>query len=163
MIPLTPTISKKIGGVISKHPGRVSVVVILVLLILSIFSLGYKADFSSFSEAPKNTISATGYNELTSAFPAVLNPTVVYVESSSALTQSDLIPLVDKLKDTQGVSSVLPAIIGHNDSIAAISIILKDDPSSPSAISDVAGPIRTAAHSVDVPIPKYMSVVERQL
>ena len=148
---LTPTLSKKIGGIISKHPGRVSLVVVLFLIVLSLFAVGYKADFSSFSQAPKSTISATGYNELTSSFPAgVLDPTVVYVSSNSKLSQSDLTPLINKLKDTTGVSSVLPAVIGHNDSIAAISVILKNDPSSVAAINDVSGPIHNAAHSISI-------------
>jgi RND superfamily putative drug exporter len=76
---LKPTWSKKICGAIAKSPGRVAATVV-ALLILSTFALGYKADFSSFSQPPKGTVSATGYNALVSAFPAgVLDPTEVYV------------------------------------------------------------------------------------
>jgi len=65
--------------------------VILALVVLGAFAVGYKADYSSFSKAPKATQSATGYNELTSAFPAgVLSPTTVYIESTTKLTLPEL-------------------------------------------------------------------------
>lgn len=148
---LEPTISKKIGGIIAKHPARMVTVVMLGLVVLSSFALGYKPDFSSFSQPPKGTASATGYNELVSAFPAgVLEPTEVYVSSTSKLTPSDLSPLTQRLKHATGVSSVLPAVIVSNGKIAIISVVLKNDPSSALAISNVAGPIRQAAHSVPI-------------
>jgi putative drug exporter of the RND superfamily len=148
---LKPTFSKKIGGMIAAHPARMASLVILALVILSAFAFSYKADYSSFSKAPKDTQSATGYNELTSAFPAgVLSPTTVYIQSTAKLTLSELSPLSAKLKSAKGVSSVLPAVIGDNGKIAVISVVLKNDPSSVAAITDVAGPIRQAAHSVSI-------------
>lgn len=148
---LNPTISKKIGGIIAKHPARMVAVVVVVLLALSTFALGYKPDFSSFSQPPKGTASATGYNELVSAFPAgVLEPTDVYVSSTSKLVSSQLTSLTQRLKNATGVSSVSPAVIAPNGKIAIISVILKNDPSSAVAIANVAGPIRQAAHSVPI-------------
>jgi RND superfamily putative drug exporter len=146
---LTPTYSKKIGGMIARRPGRMVAVVVAALIVLGIFALGYKADYSSFSQAPKGTQSATGYNELVSSFPAgVLQPTEVYVSSTSKLEQNELTPLTSKLKTAKGISSVgQPIIVGHGK-IAVISVILKNNPSSEIAISNIAGPIRMAAHSV---------------
>jgi RND superfamily putative drug exporter len=148
---MKPTISKKIGGTIAKHPFRVATIVTISLVILGTFALGYKPDFSSFSQPPKGTESAAGYNELTSAFPpGVLEPTEVYVSSSQKLTHAELAPLADRLKQATGVSSVQPAIISANGNVAVISVILKNDPSSAIAINNVAGPIREAAHSVPI-------------
>lgn len=148
---LNPTISKKIGVIISKYPGRVVALVVTALVVLSAFALGYKPDFSSFSQPPKNTASATGYNELVSAFPpGVLDPTQVYVSSTGRLTAAQLAPLAHKIKGATGVSSVSPAIIAPDGRIAVISVVLNDDPSSKAAISNVAGPIHQAAHSVPV-------------
>jgi RND superfamily putative drug exporter len=146
---LKPTWSKKIGGAIAKSPGRVAATVVVALLILSTFALGYKADFSSFSQPPKGTVSATGYNALVSAFPAgVLDPTEVYVTGSSNLTAAKLKPLIDTIKQAKGVSSVSPAKITKNAMTAVIAVTLKNDPYSTTSISDVAGPIRQAAHGV---------------
>jgi RND superfamily putative drug exporter len=149
--PTVPTYTKRVGGIIAKYPARMVSVVVIVLVILSAFALGYKADFSSFSNAPKGTPSAAGYTELIKAFPpGVLNPTEVYISSTSKLTTNELAPLKQKLKNTTGVSSVLPAIFSNNDKIAAISVTLKDNPSSAQAIAQVAGPIHEAAHSVPI-------------
>ncbi len=148
---LKPTWSKGIGGLISRRPGTVVAIVTIVLVVLSSFALGYKADFSSFSEPPKNTPSATGYNELIQAYPpGVLDPTEVYVKSSGRLTAKELKPLESALQKTTGISSVSPAVITPNGQIAVISVILKNDPSSAIAIANVAGPIRTTAHSIPI-------------
>jgi RND superfamily putative drug exporter len=149
---LNPTVSKKVGGLVAKRPGSVTAVVVLLLVIISSFALGYKADFSSFSQPPKGSQSAIGYNELNGSFPpGVLSPTAVYVTSSIALTKTELMPLYDKLKTTSGVSVVTPPVISANGEIASISVILKNDPSSAIAIANVSGPIHDAAHSVDIP------------
>jgi RND superfamily putative drug exporter len=149
---LTPTIYKKIGGMIARSPAKMAGTVLVVLVILSAFALGYKADFSSFSEPPKDTESATGYNELVKAFPpGVLDPTQVYVSSTTMLHPDELMPIVNHLKQAKGVSSVSPAVISSSGKIAIVSVILKDDPSSPAAISDISGPIHAAAHSVQIP------------
>jgi len=148
---MNPTISKKIGGAIAVVPFDVASFVVIFLVVLSIFALGYKADFSSFSEPPKNTESATGYDELTSAFPpGVLDPTQVYVSSPTPLTPHELKPLVTSLQKTTGVASVNPPVISSTSTIAEISVTLKDDPSSATAITNVAGPIHQAAHDVSI-------------
>lgn len=149
---LNPTISKNIGGIIAKRPGTVVTVVVVILVAFGLIATGYRADFSSFSEPPKGTESAKGYNQLISAFPpGVLNPTEVYVSSSQKLTLAELSPLSERLKQASGVSSVAPTIISSSGKIAVISVILKDNPSSALAISDISGPIHEAAHGISVP------------
>lgn len=145
------TFSKKVGSLVAKRPGLVVSLVVLMLVILSSFALTYKADFSSFSQSPKGSQSRAGNDALKGAFPAgVLNPTVVYVQSDQMLTKSQLAPLEAKLKTAQGVSSVQPAIISKDGQIASIPVILTDNPTSAVAIDNVAGPIKDAAHSVNI-------------
>jgi RND superfamily putative drug exporter len=152
---LRPTVSKKIGGLIAKQPMGIVAIVVIVLVALGSFALGYKPDFSSFSQPPKNTESATGYSNLTSAFPpGVLDPTQIYVSSTTKIQLSEITPLANKLKTTTGVSSVLPTVISSSGKIAIIPVILKDNPSSSIAINNVAGPIRDAAHSINIPNAK---------
>lgn len=144
----SPTISKKIGGLIARRPGTVTALVVTVLVILASFSLTYKADFSSFSQPPKGTDSAKIYDQLTSAFPAgTLNPTQIYVTSTSTITIEQMQKISDKLAKTHGVSAVLPPVIVEDGKTAELTIILKEDAYSSAAITDVSGPIREAAHS----------------
>jgi RND superfamily putative drug exporter len=148
---LKPTVSKRIGGLAARQPAKIVAVVGAFLVVLGGFALTYKSDFSSFSQPPKGTQSASAYNTLVNAFPAgVLDPSEVYVSSSHALTAADLAPLRQKLQSAQGVSSLAPTIFSKDSKTAVIAVTLKDDPYSPTSISDVAGPIRTAAHSVAI-------------
>lgn len=150
--PKGSSLSKKIGKLIARRPAVVAGLVIIALVILSIFALGYKADFSTFSLPPKNTPSATGYNELVSAFPAgVLDPTKVYISSSTRLSVAQLYPIVQHLEQAQGVASAYPPVISPNGKIGVISVILKNAATSTKSIADVAGPIHTAAHSINIP------------
>ncbi len=145
-----PTISKKIGGLIARRPGIVTATVIIFLVVLAAFSTTFKSDFSSFSQPPKGTPSAAAYNQLTAAYPAgTLNPTQVYVKSTATLTAKDLQPLSDKLRQTDGVSAVLPPVIVADGKTAELTVILKSDAYSAAAINDIAGPIREAAHTFD--------------
>ncbi len=145
-----PTISKKIGGLVSRRPGIVTGVVVLGLVVLSVFALQFKGDFSSFSQPPKGTPSAASYADLSKAFPAgQSNPTLVYIKSTTPMSKEQLQPLSDKLASTQGVAKVLPTVITDNGKIAIISLILKDDPFSTTAINNVSGPIRVTAHSAN--------------
>jgi RND superfamily putative drug exporter len=149
--PLNPTISKKVGGVIAKHPAYMTGLVIIVLAALSAVALGYKSDFSTFSQPPKGTESATGYNELASALPTgVLYPTQVYITSNQRLTPSQLYPLELRLIKTSGVANIMPVVMSPSGKIAEVSVILKDDPTSAAAITAVAGPIHQAVHTVPI-------------
>ena len=149
--PLNPTLSKKIGGAIAKYPAYIAGLVVMVLAILGAVTLGYRSDFSTFSQPPKGTESATGYNQIASALPTgVLYPTQVYVTSNQQLTSAQLYPLELRLSKASGVANIMPAEMSPNGKIAEVSVILKNDPTSPASIAAVAGPIHQAAHAVPI-------------
>ena len=143
-----PTLAKSVGGLIGRRPGRVAAAVIIVLVLLTACGVGMRADFSSFSQPPKGTPSATAYNELIQAFPpGTLNPTQIYVTSTVPMTAAELRPLENTLRHTQGVSAVQPAVLLPNGKTAEVTIILAHDAYSAGAINDISGPIREAAHT----------------
>jgi RND superfamily putative drug exporter len=149
--PLNPTISKKVGRSIAKSPVLMFSLVVIVLIALSAFVLSYRSDFSTFSQPPKGTEAAAGYNQLASAFPTgVLYPTQVYITSNSRLTDLQLYPLAQRLDKATGVAYIMPPIITSNGKIAEIQVILKNEPTSAKAITNLAGPIHTAAHAVPI-------------
>lgn len=149
---LNPSISKKIGGLVARRPAMVAACVTIALVILSVFALGYKADFSSFSKPQQGSESARGYNDLTKSFPAgVTDPVQVYITSDRSLTAASLVPLTHALERAEGVATVLPPTIAADGKTAVVPAVLKHDPYSAIAIHDVAGPIRTNAHSVHLP------------
>jgi RND superfamily putative drug exporter len=145
-----PSYSKKIGKLVARTPGRVGGTVAIILLILSFFAFSFKADFSSFSQPPKNTPSAEAYNDLTGAFsPGVLAPTEVYINSSQEISDATLEAMDAKLTATQGVANVFPSGLSKDGKTASLTLVLDDDPYSAAALNNISGPIRDAAHSFD--------------
>jgi RND superfamily putative drug exporter len=145
-----PTYSKRVGGVVSRRPGTVIGVIVIIFAVIASFSLGYKADFSSFSQPPKNTPSASTYTALNNAFPAgTLDPVQVFVSSNNKITQAQLKPMLSKLRKADDIANVQPAKILKSGKTAIITASTKTDPFSARSLTAVAGPIRTAAHSID--------------
>ncbi len=145
---LTPTLSRRLGNLVSRRPGLTTVGMLVILLLLSSAALGYKADFSSFSQAPAHTPSATASATIDGAFPAgIASPTNVYVTSHSVITAAELQPLTTKLKQAHGVANVSDPIITSDSKHAIYNLILKQQPASSQAFDDVGGPIHAAAHN----------------
>jgi RND superfamily putative drug exporter len=145
-----PTTSRRVGEIVSRRPGTVVGVIVVIFLIFASFALGYKADFSSFSQPPKGTASASSFATLDAAFPAgTLDPIQIFVTSSKTITQQQLAPMVAKLKTTANVASVEPAVIVPGAKDAIITLTSKSDPFSTTSIAAVSGPIRDVAHSID--------------
>lgn len=143
-----PTTSRRIGHLISRRPGVVTLVVTILLVALAAFAVQYKADFSTFSQPPTGTESADAYNVLSGAFPAgVLAPTQVYLHSDRPLQHATINQVRAALAKTQGVSSAFQSGLSEDSKTASISVILKDDPYSAEAISTIQGPVHTSAHA----------------
>jgi RND superfamily putative drug exporter len=148
---MIPTFSKRMGGFIAKRPAVVASIIIVLMLGLGAFTLGYKSDFSSFGKPPAGSESAVGYNELTAAFPAgIINPTDVYVTGSTKLTLAELQPLEQKLARTKGVAGILQPTIGVDGTTAQVPVVLRANAYTNTAMADVTGPIHSAAHSVNI-------------
>lgn len=147
---LKPTASKRIGSAVARRPAIVALCVTVLLTTLSAFAFGYKADFSSFSKPPQGTESARGYSDLLTAFPAgVTEPAQIYITSSKAISTTSLQHLMQQLIKTKGVATIMPPTISSTRKAAMIPLILKDDPYSSTAITNITGPIRIAAHSAN--------------
>lgn len=143
-----PTISRRIGHLISRRPGTVALAVAALLVGLTVFSFQYKADFSSFSKPPAGTESAEAYNVLSGAFPAgVLAPTQVYIESNAPIQQSVIDQMQSKLAKSAGVASAFPGSVSKDKKIASVSVILKNDPYSAEAIDTINNSVHRTAHS----------------
>lgn len=149
--PTEGTIAKKVGRFVSRKPGQVTIALTLALLVLAGFVTQYKSTFDTVSQLPSKAESTQAYKDLTNGFAAgVASPTYVYVESNKALTTKDLSQLRNKLRTTEGVSSVQPPVFSKDNKAARLAVILKDNPTSDKAMGLVKGPIRSAAHSTGI-------------
>jgi RND superfamily putative drug exporter len=147
-----PTVSKRLGTLVARRPGTVGGVILVVLIVISLGSLWYKADFSSFSQPPAGTASAAGYAALKAAFPAgASSPTDIYVTSTGDLTMSGLNQVSQAVAKARGVAQSQPILLTADKHTGVINVTLSNNPYSSQALHNVAGPIRDAAHSVPLP------------
>jgi RND superfamily putative drug exporter len=137
----------KQGALVARRPAIMVAGLAFLLVILAIFSSGYKPTYNTLAELPSSTASQVAYNTLGSSFPAgSLSPTQVYVTGSTALTQSSLSSLTAKLGQARGVAQVGAPQFSSDTKAALINVVLKDDPYSNTAMDNVADSIRPAAH-----------------
>lgn len=143
-----PGLWARLGTGVGRRPGVAVLASTLLLVVLALGALGFKADYDFAAGAPQNTEAAKAMKDLRANFPAgTLTPVEVYVKGDSPLTKGDLAAFGDKLKAGPGVAQVQPAVPSSADpTVAKIDLVLKDNPSSNASISLVKGPLRDYVH-----------------
>ncbi len=136
-----------IGRGVSRHPLRLGAICIIVLAGLSLGLINYKPTYNTLQELPSGTLSLKAFNSLEASFPAgALGPTQVFVTGKQTLTSDLLNPMVSKLSKTKGVAAVLTPTLSNDKKSALVTVLLKNDPYSTTALDNVKGPVRSAAH-----------------
>lgn len=89
--PAKPGISKRVGGLIAKHPGRVASCALVILLLLAFGYTQLKTSYDFTSQQPQKTESAKAYNQVSKLFSAgAISPTEVYFTSTKTLDQAQI-------------------------------------------------------------------------
>jgi RND superfamily putative drug exporter len=142
--------SAALGRALGRRPGLFAGVAGLVMVVLAIGALGFKANFDlGSSSLPKTAESTVALADLQKGFPAgSTEPTSVFLRSDSGagLDASALATFGDRLKAVHGVGEVTGPQLSKDGSVANYSVILAADPQSSAAISTIA-PLRDAAHA----------------
>jgi putative drug exporter of the RND superfamily len=140
-----------LGAFVPRHPGTLAAGLLVILGGLTIAAGGYNPTYNTLSGLPSSTKSQVAYNTLSSAFPpGALSPTQVYV-SSQKLNPNNLKELVNNLTKAKGVAQVAQPTVSSNGTAALTNVILTDDPYSNTALDNVKGPVRAAAHRSAAP------------
>jgi RND superfamily putative drug exporter len=141
-----------IGRVVGRRSGLVAIVSGLVMLLLAIGTLGYKASYDLASGSiPKTKESMVVQDTMQKAYSAgAAEPTDVYLSSTDGkpLSGVDFSAYANKLRQAPGVADVAfdrSKDINKAGSTANYTVTLKYEASSDQAISAVGG-IRTVAH-----------------
>ncbi|RFU41775.1 MMPL family transporter [Actinomadura logoneensis] len=138
----------KLGNGVGRRPVVAVAASGLVLVVLAISALGFKADYDFEGSAPQNTESAKAMKDLRSSLPAgILSPTEVFVKSGSPLAKPALAEYQTKLKSMPGVGEVRPPQLNPDQTVAKYDVLLTKNPNSNEAINVVKGPFRNAAHA----------------
>jgi RND superfamily putative drug exporter len=138
------------GRAVTRRPAVAAIASGLVLLVLTLASVGYKGTFDlAGSSMPKTKESMVVQNTLMGAFSAgAADPSHVYLTSvdGAPLAASALSGYGAELAGTAGVAQVAPKPQLSKDGVTAdFTVMLKDAPASNKAIDTVTA-LRTTAH-----------------
>ncbi|WP_235508819.1 MMPL family transporter [Aeromicrobium sp. Root236] len=139
-----------VGKALGAHPLRFALVSGAVLAALAVFSLGFKPSFDFSSSLPTDAESTVALKTLQKSLPAgSTDPIQVLVHSKdgSTIDTSDITAFGSELAKAKGVAVVSEPQISSDGTAAMFNAVLKDDPGSDKAISNVRGPIRDLVHT----------------
>jgi putative drug exporter of the RND superfamily len=159
------SVFQRLGAFTGRRPAVVALISGAVMVALALGALGFKTDFDQFSQLPKNTESAQGLADLQRGFPVgALNPTTVYVKSTSAakLDVAALEQYAKRLTAVPGVGGAMPVPTSPSGSpvqlnadgtAAQINLLLNDGAYSKAALTltGAGGPLRSVAHQAAPP------------
>ncbi len=124
-----PKVSKRIGGIVSRHPGIVAAASLVVLLA---FATGYpqlKISYDFVSQQPQNTESAKAYKTVSKLFSAgAISPTEVYLVGSAPLSSDQTDKVVQKLDAVPRTTIGGPVEFSANHKTAQVTVLLSGNP-----------------------------------
>ncbi|HUB93625.1 MAG TPA: MMPL family transporter [Verrucomicrobiae bacterium] len=144
----TGTRTKRLGHIVSTHPGLIASCGVIILLALASGypKLNLSYDFSS--SQPQNTESAKALNIVTKEFSAgAASPTDVFITSSTPLTKAEVDSAAQKIDAISGVKSGGPTQLSTDHKTALISALLPGDPTANSTLSFMKNTFRPDAHA----------------
>lgn len=137
-----------IGRFVGRRPAVVVAGVITGLIVLAVFSSGYKATYDTLDEMPSDTPSQEAFNTLADSLPpGALSPTQVYVKTPGPVPQDELATLTTNLGKVDGVASVQPPKLSADGTAALVNVVLTEGPYTTEALDTVEGPLRETARS----------------
>jgi RND superfamily putative drug exporter len=144
----TSTVTKRLGHIVSRHPGAIATCAVVLLLA---FASGYPRlhisyDFSS--QQPQNTESAKALNQVSKLFSAgAISPTDIFLTSSKQLTQAEADSVATKLDAISGVKSGGATQLSSNHKTALITVLLPGAPTATNTLDFMKNTFRPAAHA----------------
>jgi putative drug exporter of the RND superfamily len=134
----------RLGRAIARMPGRVALVVVAVLVVVSTFALGTKMSYDP-SGGPATAATRTADEISATLSRGASDPLHVYVKrSADSLTVARLQPLRERLARLDGVSAVAPPVLTPTRHGARIDVALEHGPITEAAMDVVRGPLRDA-------------------
>ncbi|CNF25681.1 MMPL domain-containing protein [Mycobacterium tuberculosis] len=143
------SISQAIGRGVGKRPAVAAAASGLVLVVLALGALGFKADYDFAAGFPQDTESAQATKDMEKGFPPGLTtPVQVFIKSDSGqpVTDQQLAAFSQRAKSAPGVGAVQQPVHGQDESVARVDLILTENPASNEAISLVKDDLAPAVH-----------------
>ncbi|MEV4001963.1 MMPL family transporter [Actinomadura sp. NPDC049753] len=141
--------STAIGRGVGKRPALAAAASGLVLVVLALGTLGFKADYDFAAGFPQDTESAQATKDMEKGFPPGLTtPVQVFIKSQNGqpVGQQQLQEFSKAVENAPGVGRVQPPVPGQDKSVARVDLVLKLNPASNKAISLVKDDLTPAVH-----------------
>lgn len=139
--------SKRLGGLVAKHPGRVMSAALVLLLILAAGYPHFKTNYDFTSQQPQDTESAQAYAVVTEKFSAgAISPTQVYVVSDTPITQAQLATMTTELAKSPRVTIGGAPQLSKDGKTAEITVLLSGNPNANETLDYMKDSFRPAAH-----------------
>ncbi|MEU8124307.1 MMPL family transporter [Spirillospora sp. NPDC049024] len=141
--------STAIGRGVGKRPALAAAASGLVLVVLALGTLGFKADYDFAAGFPQDTESAQATKDMEKGFPPGLTtPVQVFIKSQNGqpVDQQQLQAFSKAVENAPGVGKVQPPVPGQDKSVARVDLVLKLNPASNKAISLVKDDLAPAVH-----------------
>ncbi|GGQ21942.1 RND superfamily putative drug exporter [Actinomadura coerulea] len=141
--------STAIGRGVGKRPAVAAAASGLVLVVLALGTLGFKADYDFAAGFPQDTESAQATKDMEKGFPPGLTtPVQVFIKSQNGqpVSQQQLQTFSKAVENAPGVGRVQPPVPGQDKTVARVDLVLKLNPASNKAISLVKDDLAPAVH-----------------
>lgn len=141
--------STAIGRGVGKRPAVAAAASGLVLVVLALGTLGFKADYDFAAGFPQDTESAQATKDMEKGFPPGLTtPVQVFIKSQNGqpVDRQQLQAFSKAVENAPGVGKVQAPVPGQDKSVARVDLVLKLNPASNKAISLVKDDLAPAVH-----------------
>ena len=137
----------RVGSIVANRPALVAVFSVLMLAVLSLGALAYRASYDQ-QLYRSGSESAAGYHDLQRGYPSgALYPTKVVVTADAAAPTTEQIDqFAGKLGKVPGVGQVAAGRTSDNGRVTEIDLLLSSDPFGSPAFRTVQA-VQTVAHS----------------
>ena len=137
-----------LGRSVAYRPVITAAAIGVTLIVLAVFSSGYKATYDTLGEMPSDTPSQQAFDTLAASMPpGDLSPTQVYVKANGPIPQNELAALTTNLEGVAGVAAVTPPRVSQDGTAAVVNVVLDTSPFSTQALDTIDDSLRPVAHS----------------
>ncbi len=148
--PPSGTVSKRVGGIIARHPGWIAGGSLVILLALAAGYTQLKTSYDFTSQQPQNTESAKAYKDVSKYFSAgAISPTEVYFVRDSGFTTAQAAAIQQKVGDLPKAKLAGgDPQISKDGNTMQVTVYLPGSAASDSSLNFVADTFRPDVHKL---------------
>jgi putative drug exporter of the RND superfamily len=144
--------SSAIGRGVGRRPAVAALASGLVMIVLALGALGFKADYDFAAGFPQDTESAQATKDMEKGFPPGLTtPVQVFLQSENGqqISKAQIAEFSQKAESAPGVGRVQAAVPGTDGKVVRVDLVLKKNPVSNESISLVKDDLAPAVHKIE--------------